>query len=587
MSRASVLRWKCILTAACLLFGGGTVLAGDKLLGVSAYDQVQQMRDDANRLIEKNADPQTLHKAIDIFDDALAILDWPQTEELADGNIYLRFRRFDVELDMAQAFAMLGDKTAALDHLDAAERVASMDGELAKSLVKFRPGLASLQSEPRFRQFMERAQAISRLWHHPDIATPYTSTLTMEQRIAGLSLFWSEANYNFVYFDRVRDLDWDKTYLDFLPQAMAAETTHDYYEVLMRLAPLLHDGHTNIYPPQEITQQFYARPPLRTELIEDRVLVHEVLSPTLEKLGVHAGDEIVAIDGEPVHEYTQQKVRPYASSSTPQDLDVRMYSYMLLAGDATKPVALTLRDVHGRERTLSISRGHYDDILPSAISRFRNLGNGVVYLNVDQFENDATVKAFEAALPEIYKAKALILDLRDNGGGSTGYGLQILSYLSKAPIPETVSRERDYRAVKRAWNPDATSVDWISLNASPYSHPHSRIFDGRVAVLIGPRTFSAGEDFVASFKLMRRGLLIGEPTAGSTGQPLMFRLPGGGRARICVKRDEFPDGTEFVGKGIAPDVLVKPTGADVRAGRDPVVAYAKVELLNSGNRKAQ
>jgi C-terminal processing protease CtpA/Prc len=53
-------------------------------------------------------------------------------------------------------------------------------------------------------------------------------------------------------------------------------------------------------------------------------------------------------------------------------------------------------------------------------------------------------------------------------------------------------------------------------------------------------------------------------------------LPGGGGAAICTKWDSFPDGREFVGVGINPDVEVYPTQAEVAAGlwsggKDPVL----------------
>jgi C-terminal processing protease CtpA/Prc len=99
-----------------------------------------------------------------------------------------------------------------------------------------------------------------------------------------------------------------------------------------------------------------------------------------------------------------------------------------------------------------------------------------------------------------------------------------------------------------------------------------------VALLVGPRTFSAAEDFAMAFDVMKRGILVGEATAGSTGQPLVFDLPGGGTARICVKRDSYPDGREFVGKGIQPTIVVAPTVADLRAGRDPVLERAVAAL---------
>ena len=40
------------------------------------------------------------------------------------------------------------------------------------------------------------------------------NTLPMETKLYGLSKLWSDASYNFAYFDQVPDLDWDSAYLD-------------------------------------------------------------------------------------------------------------------------------------------------------------------------------------------------------------------------------------------------------------------------------------------------------------------------------------------------------------------------------------
>jgi C-terminal processing protease CtpA/Prc len=121
----------------------------------------------------------------------------------------------------------------------------------------------------------------------------------------------------------------------------------------------------------------------------------------------------------------------------------------------------------------------------------------------------------------------------------------------------------------------------ISSPGASFAMKRERHFDGPVAVLIGPRTFSAAEDFAMSFDAMKRGILVGSKTAGSTGQPLTFALPGGGSARICVKRDTYPDGREFVGQGIAPQVEVAATMEDIRSGRDPVLDRAVAELTKA------
>ncbi len=55
---------------------------------------------------------------------------------------------------------------------------------------------------------------------------------------------------------------------------------------------------------------------------------------------------------------------------------------------------------------------------------------------------------------------------------------------------------------------------------------------------------------------MNRGKIIGQPTGGSTGNPINVTLVDGIiSAGICTKKDIGPDGTEFVGVGIFPDIV--------------------------------
>ena len=94
-----------------------------------------------------------------------------------------------------------------------------------------------------------------------------------------------------------------------------------------------------------------------------------------------------------------------------------------------------------------------------------------------------------------------------------------------------------------------------------------------VYVLISARTCSAAEDFLIPLKVQKRATLVGEATCGSSGQPLFFSIYGAD-VRICTKWDRFPDGTEFVGVGVLPDVEVSRTKEDVASGRDAVLNAA-------------
>ncbi|KPK79387.1 MAG: hypothetical protein AMJ81_13300, partial [Phycisphaerae bacterium SM23_33] len=93
-------------------------------------------------------------------------------------------------------------------------------------------------------------------------------------------------------------------------------------------------------------------------------------------------------------------------------------------------------------------------------------------------------------------------------------------------------------------------------------------------------TGSAAEDLTVLLHGNGRATVVGEPTSGSTGQPILLALPGGGRVRICTGQAHYPDGREFVGPGIRPDVPVNRTIKGVTEGRDEIL-QAALKLVRS------
>lgn len=561
---------------------GWTALAATCLLSLPAYAQsdalqsqyahVQDLNNAAWHLISTQpGDARTLDEAVTSLQQSLAATERMQLSFDEDASLATdtAFRHCDALRMLADAYALQGRRDDALNALEALLRAPLVTSSTAELLEKD-PALESLREQPRYRAVLASLKRMDRQWKAPAIAVA-SSELNEAQRVAGLSLFWSEARYNFVHFDAVPDLDWNQAYLDFLPQVIAAADLRAYYDVLRRFAPLLHDGHTTIVPPKSLWDAFFARPPIRTALVQGHVLVTEVNSSALASK-VRVGDEVMSVDGQDVHEYARQHVLPYASVSTPQDAQVHMYDYQLLQGDHRQPVALGLKDAAGRLRQVSLSRETDPAAKPAPSFEWRMLPGNVAYLAVNELEDDDGLKAFERALPEILRAKGLVLDLRRNTGGSDAIGAQILSYLTDQPMRGNRARSIDYVPVMRA--DEGPYVAWKTMGQGAFQMDRAQRYRGPVVLLIGPRTFSAAEDFVAAFRALKRGVLIGEATGGSTGEPLAFSLPGGGWARICAKRDTDPDGGEFIGKGIAPSIEVAPTVQDIRAGRDPVVARA-------------
>ncbi|WP_411906796.1 S41 family peptidase [Rhizobium mayense] len=88
-----------------------------------------------------------------------------------------------------------------------------------------------------------------------------------------------------------------------------------------------------------------------------------------------------------------------------------------------------------------------------------------------------------------------------------------------------------------------------------------------MALLINGGTASACEDFALRFKDGNRGLVLGEPSFGSTGQPYFVRFPEFGMSfRVSTKREYFADGRQFEGVGVTPDVSIPLTRNELRQG---------------------
>jgi carboxyl-terminal processing protease len=190
------------------------------------------------------------------------------------------------------------------------------------------------------------------------------------------------------------------------------------------------------------------------------------------------------------------------------------------------------------------------------------------------------VDEWRQAFPGISRCSAIILDLRINGGGDTNIGFDILRDLAADPFLGSRQRERKYDPTERA---RGTLMEFVDIPPDPIQPRPYGYTSKPVVVLESAATFSAAEDFLVAWKNSRRGRIIGEPSGGSTGQPLSFTLPSGGSARVCTKKDTFPDGAEWVGKGIDPDILVRPTLADVKAAKDTVLNRALAYLRGVGN----
>lgn len=504
------------------------------------------------------------------FDKAVVLLEemrrdphWARMPDLGQNTLY----------NLACAYSLLGKKDQAL----AALREVIDSGFTNYKHLAEDPDLANIRQEPEFRRLLAGVTARLNLWQNRAVATPYRENLSPDEKIAGLSVFWSEVKFNFAFFEKVSNLDWDALYLGYLPKVQGTRSTFEYYRLLEELCAQLKDSHTYIVFPRELGQRTSATPGIRTRLIEGKVLISAVIDPSLREDGIRPGMEITAIDGMPVHEFAERNVMPRLGASTKQFLEYQAYGSRLLAGARGTAAGVTVTDENGKVFEKSLPRGFAQQDTSRKLLDFEMLPDDIGRLALNTFMDSQIVTRFVATFDEIQKSRALILDLRQNSGGNSGNGTQILKYFFDKPFVEPRCRTRAYRPTWRAWG---RSQQWE--DEAPYSVPPNgtHVYDKPVVVLTSAVTCSAAEDFLVSLDAGKRVTIIGEPTCGSTGQPLFVPLPGGGQASICTRACRYPDGKEFVGVGIQPHIAVAPTVADFRSGRDRVLEAALERLRN-------
>lgn len=177
---------------------------------------------------------------------------------------------------------------------------------------------------------------------------------------------------------------------------------------------------------------------------------------------------------------------------------------------------------------------------------FKMLENNIGYLRLDLFDEqpifyDKVDEAFEAA----QNTKALIIDLRNNGGGSPRAVAYVASYLLKEKTQLSSIFIREGKNI----NEDKFFTEAVR---------GKKFMEKPVYILTGKRTFSAAEHFTYDLQALKRVKVIGLKTVGGANPGREFELGNSFFAFIPFGRSYNPiTKTNWEGVGIQPDVLTE------------------------------
>jgi len=182
------------------------------------------------------------------------------------------------------------------------------------------------------------------------------------------------------------------------------------------------------------------------------------------------------------------------------------------------------------------------------------LPGNVGYLPFTGFVDD-----IESAKPTIYSALkflantcAIIIDIRENQGGSPEMVSQIESYFfkEKTHMNDLINRSTKDTTVFYA---DPAKADSLNLAVPVY-------------ILTSHKTFSAAEDFGYGMQQAKRATIVGEITGGGAHPQMPFSIGQGFVSSIPFARSYNPiTKTDWEGTGIIPDVKVDAEKAFLKA----------------------
>ena len=325
----------------------------------------------------------------------------------------------------------------------------------------------------------------------------------------------------------------------------------------------LDDSHTRFFPPSRAASIDYG---FSMQYVGDTCFVARVRKGSdAEAKGLEVGDAILQIDNIrlarqnfwTVH-YVYYQLRPRPG--------LRLVVRKL---DGSQREIVAMAKIEPGERIIDytnqnvISRliQEYDEASRVANHAYRSIGDTVMIWRMSSFVfgDEANIAAI---MKEVKRHRSLILDLRNNGGGSIKTQAFLIGQFFDREVPIATRKRRAG---------DTTFVTKVT-DKDP--------FRGMLLVLQNSNSASSSEMTARTLQLQGRAIIVGDRSMGAVVTSLSFRHQLGFSrqvtygSQISVMDIVMPDGGRLEKVGVTPDVLVLPTAADIAARRDPVMAKA-------------
>jgi hypothetical protein len=186
-------------------------------------------------------------------------------------------------------------------------------------------------------------------------------------------------------------------------------------------------------------------------------------------------------------------------------------------------------------------------------TKVERLAGNIGYLDLRSFmPREWIEETLAAAMTFLGNTRALIVDLRHNGGGGPDSVALMCSYFFQEPVRLNDVYTRPSNETRQYWT--LASV------------PGTRFVNKDVYILTSHASFSAAEDFTYAMKNLKRATVVGEVTGGGAHPVGARRVADHFLAAIPMGRSISPiTHTDWEGVGVQPDIVVPSSQALVKA----------------------
>ncbi len=340
-------------------------------------------------------------------------------------------------------------------------------------------------------------------------------------------------------------------------------TVGQSFAVIAQVLMGFNDSHLFFIPPSTNLKVEY---PWKMQMIGDRCFVMSIKPKSeTETAGLKVGDQILSIEGFRPNRKDIWNILYYYNVLSIRD----KIKLKVISPDSEQPRDIEVKSELKKQPSVITFQSYYrlfDNFYDEENDkiRFKTIGDVVVWkfpsFSVDWNQSSSWIDT-------IKKGNSVVFDLRGNGGG----------YVKTL---ETIAGNFFDRDIHIAELKGRKKMDPQKAKSKG-----AQGFSGKIIVLVDSQSGSAAEIFARVIQLEKRGIVLGDTSAGAVMQSMTYQTDmGAGNTvvsyAISITNADviMSDGKSLEHIGVIPDETVLPSGSDLANQKDPVLAKA-VEML--------